>query len=250
MSDERWNREARLIAAFVKLADTLVADYDVVELLHWLVQECTEVLDTQAGGLMLMDAAGDLQLIASTSEEAKLVELLQLAAGTGPCLDCFSSGSAVTVADLEADGGKWPEFRASALGEGFHSVHATPLRLRGQVIGTMNLFSNHPGALTAADAAVAQALADVATVGILQERNIRNGSLLAEQLQTALDSRILIEQAKGVLAASAGLTMTEAFSTLRSYSRSNNLTLRSVAAGVVDRSISIEQLLAAAGSKA
>jgi GAF domain-containing protein len=191
---------------------------------------------------MLMDAAGDLQLIASTSEEAQLVELLQLAAGEGPCLDCFRTGSAVTVADLDVEGGKWPEFQASALGEGFHSVHATPLRLRGQVIGTMNLFSKHAGALTPPDVAVAQALADVATIGILQERNIRSGSVLAEQLQQALDSRILIEQAKGVLAASAGLSMTEAFTTLRAYSRSNNLSLRSVSAGVVDRSITIDQL--------
>lgn len=233
------SREGQLSAAFVKLADTLITDFDVVDLLHWLVEECTRILDTQEGGLLLVDAAGVLQLIASTSEEAQLVEVLQLAAGEGPCLDCFRTGIAVTVGDLDVDADKWPEFSAEALKQGFRSVHATPLRLRGQIIGTMNLFSIHPGELAPADIAVAQALADVATIGILQERTIRSSGIVAEQLQNALNSRILIEQAKGVLAASAGMTMNEAFAALRSYSRNGNLTLATVADGVIARTINI-----------
>ena len=144
------------------------------------------------------------------------MEVLQLAAGEGPCLDCFRTGIAVTVGNLEVDADKWPKFSAEALREGFRSVHAIPLRLRGQIIGTMNLFSIHPGELAATDISVAQALADVATIGILQERTIRSSSIVAEQLQNALISRILIEQAKGVLAASTGLTMDEAFAALNS----------------------------------
>lgn len=233
------SRESQLSAAFVKLADTLIADFDVVDLLHWLVEECTRILDTQAGGLMLVDPAGELQLIASTSEEAELVEVLQLAAGEGPCLDCFRTGTAITVGDIESSAARWPEFSAEALKEGFRSVHATPLRLRGQIIGTMNLFSINVGELAPADIAVAQALADVATIGILQERTIRSGTLVAEQLQHALDSRILIEQAKGVLAASAGMSMNEAFSTMRTYARNQNLSLRKVADEVIARTIDL-----------
>jgi transcriptional regulator with GAF, ATPase, and Fis domain len=232
-------RETKLSTAFVKLADTLVTDFDVVDLLHWLVEECTDILDTQAGGLMLVDSAGSLQLIASTSEEAELVEVFQLAAGDGPCLECFRSGSPVTAGDIQAEGARWPHFQVEALRLGFLSVHATPLRLRGQTIGTMNLFSQHVGALNPQDIAVAQALADVATIGILQERSIRSANLLSEQLQHALDSRILIEQAKGVIAATTDLTMSEAFGALRAYARGHNLTLREVADDVVGRRLHI-----------
>lgn len=230
-------RETKLSAAFVKLADTLVADYDVVELLHWLVDECTRMLDTQAGGLMLVDPAGELQLVASTSEDAELVEILQLAAGEGPCLECFDTGRPVTVGDIRESADRWPEFAAGALAHDFRSVHSTPMRLRGEVIGTMNLFSVHVGELAPADVAVAQALADVATIGILQERAIRSSNVVAEQLQFALDSRILVEQAKGVLAATSNLSMNEAFTTLRSYARNHNRTLRSVAEDVIARKL-------------
>ena len=236
----KHTRETKLSAAFVKLADTLVADFDVVDLLHWLVEECTQILDTQAGGLMLIDPAGELQLVASTSEDAELVEILQLAAGEGPCLDCFRTGKPVTVGDLSIPN-DWPEFSRGAIAHDFHSVHATPLRLRGDVIGTMNLFSVHVGELSPEDIAVAQALADVATIGILQERTIRSSHLISEQLQFALDSRILIEQAKGVLAATAGLSMDAAFTALRSYARNHNQTLRSVADDVIARKIDLGQ---------
>lgn len=233
-------RESKLSSAFVKLADTLVADFDVVDLLHWLVDECTQVLDTSAGGLMLVDPAGELQLVASTSEEATLVEILQLAAGNGPCLDCYKAGSALTVGDIEAERERWPDFSTEALKQGFRSVHATPLRLRGQTLGTMNLFSTSVGELGPEDIAIAQALADVATIGIIQERSIRSAQRLSEQLQHALDSRILIEQAKGVLAATRNVSMNDAFTVLRTYARTKNLPLRQVAEDVVTRRLELD----------
>lgn len=233
------SREHTLSAAFVKLADTLIADYDVVDLLHTLLEECMGLLDTQAGGLMLADSSGALQLIASTSEQADFVEIMQLNAGAGPCVDCFTSGASVTVSDIDQHGEKWPEFRAAALHMGYLSIHAVPMRLRGNILGTMNLFRTGVGELTPSDASAAQALADVATIGILQERSIRETSLVNEQLQRALDSRILIEQAKGVISELRSLDMNEAFSVLRSYARSHNLSLRAVASDVVERKLDI-----------
>ncbi|MEO7006264.1 MAG: GAF and ANTAR domain-containing protein [Terrimesophilobacter sp.] len=232
-------REVRLNAAFVKLADTLVADYDVIDLLHTLMEECIGLFDIQAGGLMLANTLGTLELVASTSERADFVEVMQLAAGAGPCIDCFSTGKAVAVADIEATATKWPEFRDAALKQGFHSVHATPLRLREQTIGTMNLFGTRSEALSPTDADAAQALADVATIGILQERLIRESDIVTEQLQHALDSRILIEQAKGVLSETGSMDMDEAFTALRSYARSHNLSLRTVAEGITSRSLDV-----------
>jgi GAF domain-containing protein len=240
------SREARLNAAFVSLADTLTAQYDVLELLHTLVTECTEILDAQAGGLLLADSSGQLQVVASTSERAELVEVLQLAAGEGPCVECFTTGKAVSVPDIQADTQRWAVFRLAALEQGFLAVHATPLRLRGEIIGSMNLFLTSVGELKSQDAAVAQALADVATIGILQERIVAESHVVTEQLQRALDSRVLIEQAKGVLSQSTGLLMDEAFSVLRVHARENNLTLRGVAEGVVNRTLDLTPKTASA----
>lgn len=234
----KMSRESRLNAAFVMAADTLTDDYDVVELLHNLVRECTEIVDAQAGGLMLADGTGQLQVVASTSERADLVEVMQLAAGAGPCVECFQSGSVVSVPNIE-ENDEWPAFRAAAREQGFLSVHATPMRLRGEIIGTMNLFGTSVGRLTPRDVAVAQALADVATIGILHERIAAQSQVVTEQLQRALDSRVYIEQAKGVLSHSGGLSMDAAFVVLRAHARSNNLTLRVVAEGVANRTITI-----------
>jgi GAF domain-containing protein len=235
----KLSRESRLNAAFVTVADTLTADYDVVDLLHTLVTECTDILDAEAGGLLLADSTGQLQVVASTSERADLVEVFQLAAGAGPCVDCFVSGQPVSVPDIQESTENWPAFRAAALAQGFLSVHATPMRLRGEIIGTMNLFRTTVGTLTKRDADVAQALADVATIGILQERVAAQSHVVAEQLQRALDSRVLIEQAKGVLSQSGGLTMEEAFIVLRAHARNNNLTLRTVAEAVASRTLDL-----------
>jgi GAF domain-containing protein len=231
------SREEKLNLVFVRVADTLTADFDTIDLLHSLLQECTHILDVQAGGIMLADGLGTLQLMASTSERADFVEVMQLNAGSGPCLDCFATGAPVSVPDIEANGSAWPDFRDTALDHGFRSVFATPMRLRGQVLGTMNLFGTEVGELSSRDASVAQALADVATIGLLQERNIRESAIVAEQLQRALSSRILIEQAKGVLAASSSMDVEQAFTAMRRYARDNNLALRTVAESLTNRTL-------------
>jgi GAF domain-containing protein len=232
-------RERRLTAAFVTLADTLVADYDVVDLLQTLVDTCAELLDASAAGLMLADNDGDLAVVASTSERSRLVEVMQLSSGFGPCVECFTTGAPVTVSDVDDIGDRWPGFREAALEQGFHSVHGVPLRLRGVVIGTLNLFRSQTGVLSTEDLSVAQGLADVATIGILQERALRQADTARSQLQHALDSRVLIEQAKGVVAHMRNIDMDEAFRTLRDHARSNNLNLRDVAELVVTRAISL-----------
>ena len=238
------SRESRIATAFVAVADTLTTDFDVVDLLHTLVEKCTQILDTDAGGLMLVDETGQLQLMTSTSEGADFVEIMQLNADSGPCIDCFTTGMPVSVANIRESGSTWSAFQKAALQSGFNAAHATPLKLRGQVIGTMNLFSTSVGALGERDSAVAQALADVATIGILQERVVREGTILAEQLHSALDSRILIEQAKGMVAHSLSIDMDEAFAVIRAHSRRNNLTIRSVSQGISDHTLSVSSIAA------
>jgi GAF domain-containing protein len=238
-------RETRINSAFVAVADTLTTDFDVVDLLHTLVEQCTTILDADAGGLMLVDGGGRLQLMTSTSEGADLVEVMQLNADSGPCIDCFASGVAISVPDIERSGHRWPAFRKAAVQAGFLSVHATPLKLRGQIIGTMNLFGTRRGALSERDAAAAQALSDVATIGILQERLVREGAIVAEQLHRALDTRILVEQAKGIIAHSLSITMEESFAVIRTYARNNNFTIRSVAEGVSNRTLTAEGIASA-----
>lgn len=232
-------REGRLTTAFVTLADTLVAGYDVVDLLQTLVDTCADLLDASAAGIMLADPSGELAVVASTSERSLLVETIQLGSWSGPCVECFTTGAPVTVSDVAELGDRWPDFRDAALEQGFRSVHGVPLRLRGNVIGTLNLFRTSTGALSDEDLAVAQGLADVATIGILQERAIREADIARSQLQSALDSRVLIEQAKGVIAYMRDVDMDTAFRTLRNYARGNNLNLRDVAERIVDRSLEL-----------
>jgi GAF domain-containing protein len=242
------SREERINGAFLKVADTLMDSYDVVDLLSTLVHECTDLLGRQGGGILIADATGDLELLASTSEAAEFVEVMQLAAGSGPCVDCFTTGKAVAVTDIAESGERWPKFRTAALDRGFRSLHATPMRVRGKVVGTMNLLGTETGGLDERDVALAQALADVAIIGILQERSLRDPRILSEQLHLALDTRVLVEQAKGVLAHTLGLDMEAAFNTLRGHARRNGMPLREVAEGVVDRSIDVS-ILAATSEK-
>ncbi|MFW7415872.1 GAF and ANTAR domain-containing protein [Demequina sp. SO4-18] len=243
-------RETRISAAFVAVADTLTTDFDAVDLLHTLVNDCVEILDMKAGGLLLADGSGELQLMTSTSEAAEFVEVMQLAADSGPCIECYTRGVAVSVSDIDDEESKWPEFRRVALAQGIHSALATPMKLRGRVIGTMNLFAERTGHVSARDAAVAQALADVATIGLLQERVIRESQLIEEQLHRALDSRVMIEQAKGVIASSLSVSMDEAFALIRKYSRDRNVTIRAVAEGISGREIRAQDIASAAGQTA
>ncbi len=228
------DREVRVSQAFVALADTLVDDYDVIDMLDQLVAHSVALLAADAAGLMLGDARHELRVVAASSEDATTMELLALQADEGPCLECYRDVAQVRVPDLAETTGRWPVFTAAVARSGaFRSMHALPLRLRGQAIGALTLFHGAPGALPEADLALGQALADVATIGIMQERAIRRGEVLNEQLQGALNSRVVIEQAKGVVAHHSGLAMDEAFGLLRSYSRNRQLRLAEVARQVV-----------------
>ncbi|MDY7528255.1 MULTISPECIES: GAF and ANTAR domain-containing protein [Cryobacterium] len=232
-------REDRLIDTFATLADTLVADYDVVDLLQTLVESCADLFDISAAGILLADADGELEVIASTSEASRLVEVMQLSARAGPCVESFTTGSVVSLPDVEDSPPEWQRFRDSAREQGFAAVFAIPLRLRETTIGALNLLSSVPGALPPRDVRAAQALADVATIGILQERTLRESMSVREQLTNALTSRVVIEQAKGVLAHSRGISMEEAFILLRTYARTNRLLLSRVAQGLVDQTLVI-----------
>jgi GAF domain-containing protein len=227
-------REAILARTLVELADTLVADFDVVELLSLLADRCVDVLDVGAAGLMIAAPGGDLRVMASSSEAMRILELFEIQAHQGPCLDCYRSGRPVGHRDLTDPGGPWPEFAAEAVAAGFRSALALPMRLRGSVIGALNLFNVEVGDMRPADIAAAQALADVATIGILQHRAAVEAQALTDQLNHALNSRILIEQAKGMIAERTGLDMDGSFSALRTYSRSHNLRLVDVARDLVN----------------
>jgi transcriptional regulator with GAF, ATPase, and Fis domain len=223
-----------LSATFVELTDTMVADFDVIDFLHMLTDRSVQLLDVSAAGLLLADPRGELRVVAASSEAARLLELFQLQNHQGPCLDCFRGGQPVTVADLNAEAQRWPRFTAAAQRAGFAAVQALPMRLRDQVIGALNLFRATPGAFDPANVRVGQALADVATISLLHERSMRHSDTLNEQLQAALNSRVIIEQAKGKLAERLGIDMTQAFSILRSYARSRNLRLAELAQAFID----------------
>jgi transcriptional regulator with GAF, ATPase, and Fis domain len=236
--------ELQLADVFVEMADTLVDDFDLIDFLHTMTERCVQLLDVSAAGLLLTDGQDKLQVVAASSERTRLLELFQLQTDQGPCLDCFRTGRPVSVADLPS-AGQWPRFTAAAAEVGFSAVHALPMRLRSEVIGALNLFDIKPGALDEGKLRIGQALADVATIGLLQQRAIHRRDVVTEQLQSALNSRVLIEQAKGVLAERLSLPVDQAFAVLRSGARSHNRRLSDLAQGIVDGS---EQMPAATGS--
>ncbi|MGH3191985.1 MAG: ANTAR domain-containing protein [Streptosporangiaceae bacterium] len=226
-----------LSETFVELTDTMVADFDVIDFLHMLTDRSVRLLEVSAAGLLLADPRGELRVLAASSEAARLLELFQLQNDEGPCLDCYRSGQPVETPDIAAEAGRWPRFAAAASEGGFAAVQALPMRLREQVIGALNLFRATPGALDPASVRVGQALADVATIGLLHERSMRNSEALNEQLQAALNSRVLIEQAKGKLAERLGLDMDQAFGLLRDQARSRNLRLSDLAQAFIDGTV-------------
>ncbi|WP_144713119.1 GAF and ANTAR domain-containing protein [Curtobacterium pusillum] len=233
------DRERRLIDAFVEVTGSLVADYDVVEMLQTLVDNATDLFDVDAAGIMLANQDSELEVIVATSERSNLLGILQLEAGEGPCIEAFRTGTTVSADDPEDMGRRWPVFATESGTAGYASVHSIPLRARAAVLGSLNLFRNTPGHLNDRDAAAARALTDVATIIILQQQSAGHAARAQEQLQQALDSRIAIEQAKGFLAHTHQVDMDTAFALLRRYARSHQMLLQEAARGVTERTIVI-----------
>ncbi|WP_006246895.1 GAF and ANTAR domain-containing protein [Mycolicibacterium tusciae] len=221
-------RETRVLDAVVSLVDTLLEDFDVVDLLTELTERCAELLDVAAAGFLLADPLDRLRLLAATTEQARELELFQLQADEGPCVDCYSTGQPVSVANLNDEAGRWPQFVPAALDGGFVSVHAVPMRAAGIVLGALGLFGSDSGELNEADRLVAQTLAHIACVAILQE-HAPTPSTVIPQLRAALASRVIVEQAKGFLREALDVSVDEAFRLLRSYARTNGEHLTDVA---------------------
>ena len=227
-------REQQLSETFVRLADTLIEDYDIVDLLHTLVERTAHILEAADAGILLPDADGNLEVVASTSERSHLIGLLQLEAGEGPCVDAYQSGQVVAVDDIASVYARWPKFATLAGAQGYQSMYAIPMRLRAETIGSLNLFNDRLGPIAAEDSAAARALTAAATIGILQERALRESDIARAQLQRALDSRVLIEQAKGVISHQHQVDMDEAFARLRATARNSGRLLSDVARSVVE----------------
>jgi len=237
-------RQARVTEVLVELADTLVVDFDVIDFLHTLVERCVELLAVDAAGLLLADQQGRLEVLAASSEEARLLELFELQSSQGPCMECFTTGDQRTNIGIAQMAETWPLFAKAATGAGYRAVHAFPLRLRGQVIGAMNLFGRSEPGLPPDDIALGQGMADIATIGLLQQRRSREQDLLTEQLQAALNTRIVIEQAKGVLAERGQIGLGEAFTLLRARARQTRQPLTTIAYAVIEGRIPIDELRA------
>jgi GAF domain-containing protein len=233
----------RVAEVFVEVSDTLVDDFDLLDFLHMLTVRTAELAGASIVGLVLADAHRHLHFMAASQEDAKLLELFQLQNDEGPCLDAFRTATPVVNTDLREGGARWPRFAPHATAAGFRSVHAFPLRLRSQAIGALNVFGADGGKLLDdADTPIIQALADVAAIALIQERAIARGGVLTEQLQAALNSRVIIEQAKGALAQAHGITVDDAFTKIRAYARANNRRLGDVAHSIVTDLASIPEL--------
>ncbi len=232
----------KLSAVFVEVADTLVDNFDLVDFLHNLSERAALICNAMAAGILLVDHHGRLQYMAASTDEARLLELFQIQTSEGPCFECFVSHEPVINSDLSAAHEQWPIFAPRAMEAGFSSVHAIPMRLREQTIGTLNIFGDFTGRFGADDLRIVQALADVATIAILQERNMQRAETLTEQLHGALNSRITIEQAKGALSRIRGVEVEQAFVLMRAYARDNRIRLSDVAQAILTDHSSIPAL--------
>jgi ANTAR domain/GAF domain len=237
-------REARVLAAVVSLVDSLLDDFDVVDLLTELTERCADMLDVDAAGFLLADPFGRLRVLAATSEQARELELFQLQADEGPCVDCYATGQPVSVTDLQAERSRWPRFAPAAIDAGFASVHAVPMRAAGIVLGALGLFGSRSGALSDADLLVGQTLTHIACVAILQEHPPTPATVMP-RLREALARRVVIEQAKGFLRERLDVSVEEAFGLLRAYARRHNQHLTDVARRLISEPLSRPAILAA-----
>ena len=240
--------EAVLARAFVRLADTLASDFDIVDFLQGLSADSVEILGAEAAGVMLADPRGGLRVIASSDERMRLLELFELQGAQGPCLDAFSTGRAVQAGAADSRV-RWPAFAPHASDAGFRIMCAVPLRVRTDVIGALNLFRGTDEPFTDAEMDIAQAMGEMAAIGLIQERALRERTLLTEQLQAALTSRVVIEQAKGMLAEYLTMSVDDAFQLLRNYARDRNRRLSDVASDVVHRKIQSAALITSPGQE-
>jgi len=228
-------REHQIARTFVGLADTLVDDFDLTDFLHMLVDHCVDLLGVGAAGVLLGDQRGGVRMAAASSERAELLEVFAAETDGGPCVECLRTGLPVISTDLAADAERWPRYAEAARECGFGAVHAVPMRLRREVIGVLSLLNTHADGMEQTISDLGQALADVATIGILQQRSIKHSQELTEQLQAALNTRVIIEQAKGMLAASrSDISPEQAFTSLRGFARAHHLKLTTLAQDVVD----------------
>ena len=234
-------RQTLTATTFVEIVDTLVGDFDVIEVLTLLASRCVELLDAAAAGILLADSDGHLRVIGASTEQIQLLELFQVQNEEGPCLDCYNSGQVVLHSDVDNDS-RWPRFAAECTDAGFASVCAVPLRLKAHTLGCLNMFMSKPGGLTATDVALAQALADVASIAIIQDQATRDAAIREDHLQHALESRIAIEQAKGMIAEHHRVDMDEAFTRLRVYARNHNRRLTEVAEALIDGTTTIDAI--------
>ncbi|MFC4036137.1 GAF domain-containing protein [Streptomyces polygonati] len=230
------SREQQVTEVFVEVADSLIADFDVIDFLQKLSERCVEILDVAAVGILLADEHGVLHVLAASDEHTRLLELFALQYDQGPCVECYRSGRARTNIDLTDPGATadWPLFARGAQETGFVATSALPLRLRGRVIGAVGLFQTDPQPLSPQDLTLAQALADVATIAILQQRTLAHSEAERDQLQYALNSRVIIEQVKGILAERWQLPVDEAFRVFRAYARSHSLKLSQLAREIAE----------------
>jgi hypothetical protein len=237
------DREHEVTQSFVALASRLAAGFDVVDLLAGLTTDCARLLDVESAGLLLANSRGVLHVVAASSEATRNLELFQIQRDEGPCLECYRAGTPVSVPDLAQEARRWPQFVAAAAEAGFGSVHALPMRLRDNVLGALGLFGKQVGQLNPEDLRLGQALADVASVSLVQDQALSDSKAVTGQLQVALNSRVVIEQAKGLLAQLGDLEMTEAFALLRRFARDHNRRLTEVGRALVSRALPAQQVI-------
>ncbi|MEU3464733.1 ANTAR domain-containing protein [Streptomyces sp. NPDC006733] len=231
------SREQRIARTFVELADTLVEDFDVIDFLHQMTVRCQELLDVTSAAVFLAHPGLQLHSPAPCDSAPDLQRVLEAACDQGPAVDAHRTALTVATHDVADATARWPQFAPLLQHAGYPQATAVPMRLRQDVIGSLLLLHTGNQPLNADDLALVQALADVATIGLIQARALREQHTVTAQLHTALQSRIVIEQAKGILAARSNITPNQAFEALRQHARHHRILLRAVARDVIDNGL-------------